>query len=386
MLNTENTTPNNEQDTTQQQTELKRLLSEVQAATFPLAKAVRQNLQGHDVDWNAARMDAMQAVDSVISQVAPSAQRGPQSYTPGDLAALYWDRVAERKEYAGTGFPALNKVLIGGLDQDRLYTFLGAPGAGKTTLANQIADYVAGSKRAVLYVTSEDTPHTLLAKTIARRGKISYSAVLRGYPSERERITAALQEYQTTESARFLRYVDATQGITLDDIYEQALSHFKALEPHASGAPLLVVDYLQNLARDEHFGVDLRQSIALYTKRLHAMACDLHTSVLCLSAMNRASGYAVNNSVIASAKESGDVDYSSDTIMAIGRQEDAPEPEPGVRRYVLRIDKNRQGVNDVAIPFNWRADLQQFEEVDEDAPAPYIPGRNGNGAGARGRR
>jgi replicative DNA helicase len=385
MLN--NDTPNNEDSTTTQQAELKRLLEEVQAATHPLAKAVRKKLQGHDVDMNAARLAATLAIDSVISQVSPASKRGPESYTPVDLAGLYWDRIAERKEYASTGFAQLNRAMSGGFDHDRLVVLLGAPGAGKTTFANQIADHVAGSKRPVLYVTSEDTPFTLYAKTLARRGQIDYTAVLRGYPSERERISAAMQEYSATENVRWLRYVDATQGITLDGIFEQAVRHFQALASEADGAPLLVVDYLQRLSRGENLGADARQSATIYTERLRIMACELHATVLCLSAMNRVSGYRADNSTIASAKESGDIDYTADTIMAIGGLEDAPEPAPGTRRYMLRIDKNRQGFTTYSgshILLDWIPTRQQFTEAERAESA--APVATGNGAYTRGRR
>lgn len=364
-----NATSSTNEDTTQQQ-ELQRLLNELQASTAPLAKAIRMHLQGKPVDLSTVRSDVRLLIDGLIEQVSPTFKaQGPVSFTPADLASTYWERINEKRENAPTGIAGLNTALSGGLESDRLVVLLGAPGSGKTTLANQIADHVAGSKRPALYITSEDVPHTLLAKTIARYGQIEYNAVLRGYLSEREKIDAAMREYCEVTSAGFLRYVDATQGITLDDIYEQAQVHFKNLKSAASGAPLLVVDYLQRLSRHENLGADARQSATVYTERLRAIACDLHATVLVLSAMNRASGYHAGNSAIASAKESGDIDYTADVIMAIGEQEGTSEPAPGMRRWMLRIDKNRQGYttyDEHHIYLDWYPARQQFTEAKAD--------------------
>jgi len=380
-----------EQDntTSNKQQELQRLLSELNASIAPLTKAVRQSLQGHDVDVSAARHEAIEKLDDVIEQVSPSTKYGTLSYSPAELVAAYWDRISQRREFASTGFSQLNKVLNGGFEQDRLAVLLGAPGSGKTTFTNHMADHMTSIKRPVLYVTSEDTPHTLLAKTIARRGQIDYSAVLGGYQSERAQITSVLQEYAGLTQSRFLRYVDTTQGITLDEIYRQAQRHFKSLEAESSGAPILIVDYLQRLSRGENLGIDARQSATIFTERLRAMACDLHCTVICLSAMNRSSRYETDNSAIGAAKESGDIEYTADIIMAIGDQANAPEPSPGRRRYLLRVDKNRQGAttyNEAHIYLDWYGVRQHFTEADQSDNSAGAYASNGRSNGRRGGR
>lgn len=381
----DNDTPHSN-DSASPQEELSRLLSEVNASTAPLARAIRKRLQGHDVDIFSASLEVRKLIDAVVEQVWPKARpHGPQSFTPGDLIASYWDRVDERKEYATTGIGELDRALSGGFDRDRLAVLLGAPGSGKTTLANQMANHAASIRRPVLYVSSEDAPHTLLAKTLARLSKIAYSDVLRGDRDARSRIDEALQAYGASQAAGYLRYVDATQGITLDSIYELALAHFKAVEREASGAPLLVVDYLQRLSRGENLSIDARQSTTVYVERLRAMACDLHCTTLVLSAMNRASQYRTDNSTLTSAKESGDIDYTADIIMAIGPQTDAPEPAPGMRRWMIRIDKNRQGYttyDQSHIALDWWPTYQQFTPASDDEEA--LPARNGRSS-RRGR-
>jgi hypothetical protein len=86
--------------------------------------------------------------------------------------------------------------------------------------------------------------------------------------------------------------------------------------------------------------------------------------------MNRASGYHAGNSTIASAKESGDIDYTADVIAAIGEGIDEAgnvmsEPAPGMRQWMLRIDKNRQGETTYSknhIYLDWWPARQQFTE------------------------
>ena len=117
-------------------------------------------------------------------------------------------------------------------------------------------------------------------------------------------------------------------------------------------------------------GTDARQAATIYTERLRALACDLHCSVICLSAMNRASGY--NNAsshLISSAKESGDIEYTADVILAIGeqREDGAPIalPSPGDFAWNITIAKNCQGMSSstgARIELIWRPLFQQFLE------------------------
>lgn len=346
-----------------------------------IARAIRAQANGDDVppETREALAQGYQALLDLLPK--PDEQESSTNTlegTPLDLMAAYWDLQAQRKEMAATGFSSLNTALSGGLERDRLYILMGAPGSGKTTLANQMIDHM-GRERAVLYVTSEDAPMAMLAKTIARRGLIDYSAVLRGYPGERDRIDAAFAEYREQPQAARIRYVDATQGLGLQKIAEQADAHFEALRGETEGDPIIVVDYLQRLVRADgvSVGADARQAATAYTERLRALACDLHCSVICLSAMSRASGYNhTSSNLLSAAKESGDIEYTADVILAIGPQlEDGMPvslPDPGSFAWNVTIAKNRQGMSSATgahIDLMWRPRFQQFIERE------YTPGQ-----------
>lgn len=383
------------EDTTRAKAEeLEALIDLARAVTRPVINAKRKQANGHEVDIDQATAETRKLFTDFISMVSPAAQtgKGPDTYTSLDLMSAYWASMEAKKASATTGLASLDKALSGGLEQDRLVVLLGAPGSGKTTLINQIVNHTADAGRPVLYVTSEDAPMTLLAKTIARRGQIEYSAVQYGWRSEQQKINMAFTAYKEQKSARLLRYMDATSGTTLAAIAETAEQHFSTHQAEATGAPILVVDYLQRLARGEGLGTDLRSSITVYTERLRALACELHCTVVVLCAMNRASGYHAGNSTIASAKESGDIDYTADVIIAIGEEVGSMDPAPGLRRWMLRIDKNRQGsvtYDSTHIALDWYASRQQFTEAakgDDTLSEADKAAFNGNGSGKRGRR
>ncbi len=390
---TNDTHSQQEEDTTEQDA-LQKLLDETMKVGQKLAKAVRSKANDKPDERDAALKEARKLFDTIADQVTPDTRNRVETFTPIDLIEAYWQKIEERKDAAGTGIASLDKALSGGLEQDRLMVLLGAPGSGKTTLVNQIADHVAGSGRPVLYTTSEDMPMALLAKTIARRGQLDYSAVQRGYPSEKARINQAFMLYRNQKSASLLRYLDATRGTTLDTIAEQAEVHFDAHKAEATGAGIIVVDYLQRLARGEGLGTDLRSSITVYTEKLREIACDLHCTVIGLCAMNRASGYHAGNSTIASAKESGDIDYTADVIMAIGEGIDEAgnvmsEPAPGMRQWMLRIDKNRQGETTYSknhIYLDWWPARQQFTESRKEEDISQDSDKVAGKSSRRGRR
>src|SRR3977135_3842815 len=66
------------------------------------------------------------------------------------------DRVAIRR--LPTGVPGLDEILGGGLPEFSFNLIAGAPGAGKTTLAQQIMFTLSGPDRPALYITVAGEP------------------------------------------------------------------------------------------------------------------------------------------------------------------------------------------------------------------------------------
>jgi replicative DNA helicase len=352
-----------------------------------LAKALRQHDSGKHIEAETVlrKAEAMFALkpDETESKEPPDIASG---------AIDYWAHVAKRKATVGTSLTGLDKILGGGLEPQRLMILLGAPGGGKTTLANQIAVHAADSGRPVYYVTSEDIPFNLLAKTLARQSQTNYTAILKGYEDQRARIEQALKTYQESQAATRLRYLDATMGTSLSTIRERAAAHFEQFKDGGNG--ILVIDYLQRVARSlpafRAGSQDVRLAVTALSEELRALATGLDCCVIALAAQSRASGYGAGNgaakNALASGKESGDIEYTADTVMAIVDDEQRKMDVPWLQAKVLRVDKNRQGPagDNCVLNLDWYSERQQFTEAFErDAEEEEISRSNGRSRGGR---
>lgn len=351
-------------DTTEEQTHP--AWSKIETVQNYLAKALRQHDGGRAVEADDV---LSKAKAMLVEDLAEAETKMPPDIASG--AIDYWGHVAKRKATVGTSLPALDNILGGGLEPQRLMVLLGAPGGGKTTLANQIAVHAADSGRPVFYVTSEDIPFVLLAKTLARQSQTNYTAVLKAYDDQRERIALALQAYQESKAATRLRYLDATMGTTISTVRSCAQAHFEAFKEGGNG--ILVIDYLQRLARSlssyREGKQDLRLAVTALSEELRAIASGLDCTVIALAAQSRASGYGsgsgANKNALASGKESGDIEYTADTVMAIVDDDQRTMQVPWLQAKVLRIDKNRQGPagDNCIVNLDWYSERQQFTEA-----------------------
>ena len=328
-----------------------------------LAKVLRDADGGKPIDPS----EVLSKTETMLAEKPADAE----TKTPPDIASGaidYWGHVAKRKTTVGTSLAGLDNILGGGLEPQRLMVVLGAPGGGKTTLVNQIAVHAADSGRPVFYVTSEDIPFVLLSKTLARQSQTNYTAVLKAYDDQRERIALALKTYQESNAATRLRYLDATMGTTLSTVRECAQAHFEAYKDGGSG--ILVIDYLQRLARSlsayRDGRQDLRLAVTALSEELRAIATRLDCCVIALAAQQR-EAYKANGSrnALASGKESGDIEYTADTVMAIVDDDQRTAQVPWLQAKVLRIDKNRQGPagDNCVVNLDWYSERQQFTEA-----------------------
>ena len=327
-----------------------------------LASVLRRHEAGKDVDG----LRILSYVRSTIEKALLLTQNEPPTdVSIDDLLQGYWVQVEQRSDCAPTGFKTLNDMLGGGFESKRLVVVLGAPNSGKTTFVHQIADHIADSGRPVLYVTSEDIPHDLFSKTLARIGNVHYTAVQKGWEAERAKITMALALQSQRVSTKRLRYLDASRGISLDIIREKARAHFEQYSNKGQG--IIIVDYLQRIARAIRamgsFSFELREAVTVLTEQLRALACELDCCVVAIASQNRASGYTTNTSSLASAKESGDIEYTADVIMALGDDSERKPMKSFTKSLLLRIDKNRQGDKDKKIGLDFQPDRQLFTEV-----------------------
>jgi replicative DNA helicase len=292
-------------------------------------------------------------------------------FSQADLLDLYWDQVKTRANVVSTGFARLDSVLSGGLEPGRLVGVLGAPNCGKTTFTHQIAETVASLGRPVLYVTSEDSPGALLGKTIARIGDIDYTSVLKG--SVVDKIDRTIEQMRKRPSANRLRYLDATGSITMSHLENAARKHFEMYpttmaHDQVTDAPgVLIIDYLQNIAnimRGQTNNQELRVYISQFTRRLHDLARELNCTVIIIASQNR-ENYTRSSSTgaMASAKESGDIEYACDVLIALNEDRDKNRVVALDKMAImLYVDKNRQGQRNKSIPLTFTPDRQMFEE------------------------
>lgn len=301
-------------------------------------------------DFRFAYLRAAQS-DTAADDATPAAPAEPLRSTAdaitGVVAALrdrYHQQRGSRHGFLGhaTGLATLDN-LLGGLEAGRVSMLMAAPGTGKTTLANQIAYTVAAGRLSndrtpVVYVTYENPADDLIAKHMARVSDLSAADLMRGKLHGTAIDTA---QAIVADEARSLYYIDGTASTTVASI-AGALQQAMAAHPNG-GHPLIVIDYLQQLARTSgHGGEDIRIRVGNVSRQLSDLAKASGAHVLAISSMNRA-GYANGAKPSqASAKESGDLEFDASAVITLQADQEA---HAGLHHdsLILSVVKNRYG-------------------------------------------
>lgn len=295
-----------------------------------------------------------------------------------------------------TGLRSVDKALGGGLPAG-LVTLGAVSSVGKTTLALQIADSIAESGRAVLFVTIEQSARELVAKSLARltatapgnRGLAATASELADpkrraawNTAESERLIQACEIYTERVAPR----VNILEGIEQPSVADVA-TLARSIAERDGEPPVVFIDYLQLLAAPSDRDDDKRATDKNVMALRH-LARDLKTPVVVISSLNRASYSA--GVTLDSFKESGAIEYGSDILLGLQpagmyaeTEEVAETKVKGKARKIMRehkakaqrpcelvVLKNRNGATtDEGVPLTFDAPHSLWLETPDAAPS-----------------
>ena len=246
-----------------------------------------------------------------------------------------------RKTIISTGIAPIDNMLDGGL-YPGLIVLGGFTGTGKTTLVLQIADNIAAAGRPVLYVALEMSAHELMSKSIARYAAslatgtpLTYGQILAGY-------------YDTSTWNGGAKYISDVK----DRMYiHESIGNTSAAEvcemardvATATGtAPVIIVDYLQIMGRDDPRMTD-KQAADANMLGLKQLSRDLDTPLILISGLNRDAAKNADGTITAqSFRDSSGIEYGADLL--IGLEYDGNMwPDTSQQPIRLRVLKTRRG-------------------------------------------
>ncbi len=284
------------------------------------------------------------------------------------------------KPYTPTGFKELDRILNGGLYNEKLYAVGAISSLGKTTLVMQIADNIARSGRDVLIFSLEMSEFELYGKSISR---LTYEITQREGGDSRN----AKTELGISLNERWIAYSDAEKALIMQASQEHAeigrhkkvLSGIggytvdrvkEAVQRHISftgKAPVAVVDYVQILESTDPRLSD-KQKVDHDITTLKRLAVEYKTPVIVISSLNR-QNYKLPISYEA-FKESGAIEYSVDVLIGLQLHgvgdpdfnvDKAKQADP--REIELVLLKQRQGKTGLKIGFDYYPMFNYFTET-----------------------
>ena len=233
---------------------------------------------------------------------------------------------SKKAAFIPTGFSPLDNVLDGGLYAG-LYVVGAISSLGKTTFCLNVADNIAQAGHDVLIFSLEMARNELIAKSISRltlikdleeNGSSAHAKTTRGIltgtryadysQTEKELIQRSIASY--AEYAKNIYIVEGVGNVGIEEIRDKVQKHIKL----TGKAPVVLIDYLQIIAPADMRATD-KQNTDKAVLELKRLSRDYSIPVIGISSFNRDNYTAPVN--LASFKESGAIEYSSDVLMGL---------------------------------------------------------------------
>ncbi|MBI2040217.1 replicative DNA helicase [Candidatus Microgenomates bacterium] len=329
--------------------------------------AIRRALISQATQLIEKAYDESETVEQVLEDAEAgifslSQQHVSRDFLPvKDALTQSFDRLDELQKSSGklrgvpTGFRDLDNKLAG-MQDSNLLILASRPGQGKTSMALNIAQYVATVAGLPVGIFSlEMSQEELVDRLLVGQADIDAWKLKTGRLDEKDFDKLSLAMGELAEAPLF---IDDTPGITISEMRTKA----RRLQIE-HGLKFLIVDYLQLIK-----GRNLEnrvQEVSEISQNLKNLARELKIPVLAISQLSRAvEQRGTRKPQLADLRESGAIEQDADVVMFLYRED--PEKQDLV---TLDIQKHRNGPTGEITLF-FRADRTKFYGMEKGRGRP----------------
>ena len=269
----------------------------------------------------------------------------------------------------GTGFVDLDKM-TSGLHPGEMIVVAARPSMGKTSLAMNIAEYVAIEQKLPVGVFSlEMTSESLVLRMLCSLSRVNLRNVREGFLAERDfpKLTGAAGRL-----AGAPLFIDDSSGLSILQLRAKARRMVQQY-----GIKLFVIDYLQLLHSTARRAENRQQEIADISNGIKSLAKELSVPVIVLSQLNRELEKDKSRKPqLSDLRESGAIEQDADVVCLLYKpsreeEEGGAGEEQDALPVNLLIAKQRNGpTGDIHLTF--LKSYTRFESAakfsDDDVP------------------
>jgi replicative DNA helicase len=269
----------------------------------------------------------------------------------------------------GTGYLDLDKMTTG-LHGGEMIVIAARPSMGKTSLAMNIAEYVAIEQKLPVAVFSlEMTSESLVMRMLCSQARVNLRSVREGFLVERDfpKLTAAAGRL-----AGAPLFIEDSSGLSILQMRAKARRMWQQY-----GIKLIVIDYLQLLHSTARRAENRQQEIADISNGIKSLAKELNVPIIVLSQLNRELEKDKDRKPrLSDLRESGAIEQDADVVCLLYKpNRDEEEGGTGEEQEALPVNlliaKQRNGpTGDVHLTF--LKSYTRFESAakvnDDDVP------------------
>lgn len=294
--------------------------------------------------------------DELVSRIQRSFDVAPSILrlrTLGDSAEEFIASLDDESRRAiPTGLKKIDERLGGGFYRGDLIILAGRPSMGKTTAATNIARNAAALGAKVGFFSLEMSATGVAMRSLAAANyrnteygfdRFHYSALRNGAPNiNRDHLNAAADRLK-----RLPLIIDDRAGLSVEQIEMAA----RAMRRRLGGLDLVVVDYLQLIAKSMHAGLNFSAIIGQITEALKRQAKELNVAMIALSQLSRGPEQRDDKRPqLSDLRESGNIEQDADVVIGLFRE----------AYYLERREPSADAGTDKL--FEWQAQINRVKD------------------------